>query len=287
MKNLFCLLTAICLASVASALGAEGPAPVEVTKEKKAVAENKAFQVGEKLVYNIYWGLFVVGRASMEVKGIEKIDGHDCYHIVAEARTTGLGRILYTVDSKTESWLDVDELCARKYSEDRTEGKTRHNDEFHYDYGNKKIVVKHRDTGKEESFPLEEPVCDAISLLYAARTLTLNLNESATLTCNDGANNYQVCIKPDEQLQMKAKGVGDAPAVRVEPTPTLKMVAKNGGRMWFWISDDERHLPIIAVSKMKIGSCKLELMEANPPYKKEPLKPGPKTNFGPASQPSP
>ena len=51
--------------------------------------ENFPFHVGERLTYQIFWGPFVAGRASLEVDGIERVDGKDCYHLIAEARTAG------------------------------------------------------------------------------------------------------------------------------------------------------------------------------------------------------
>src|SRR5438093_679048 len=111
MKASTLFITLFALAIASTRINAEENKPAEASK---AVAENKAFCVGEKLIYGIDWGIFTVGRAVMEVKEIEKVDGHDCYHIISEAHTTGLGDILYRVRSTTETWLDVEDLCARK-----------------------------------------------------------------------------------------------------------------------------------------------------------------------------
>src|SRR5258706_38427 len=78
---------------------------------------NVPFHVGERLSYQIFWGPFVAGRATLVVDGIESVDGNDCYHLIAEAHTSGLADFLFHVQSKTESWLDVDELCTRRYRE--------------------------------------------------------------------------------------------------------------------------------------------------------------------------
>src|ERR1043166_3695984 len=88
--------------------------------------EDFPFHVGEKLTYQIFWGPFVAGRAVLSVDGIEQVDGRDCYHLIAQARTTGLADFMFHVDSKTESWLDVAELFTRRYrerSEERRVGK--------------------------------------------------------------------------------------------------------------------------------------------------------------------
>lgn len=243
--------------------------------------ENKAFAVGEKLTYRIEWGFFTVGRATMEVKAIEKVDGHDCYHIIAEAQTTGMGDMLFRVRSKAETWLDVGGLFTRKYIEDRSEGKKKHNEEMTYDYENKLTTVKDRDTGSITTHPLNGPVVDAVGLLFAARARQLDMKNHATFTCNTGDSNYDVFLKAEETKNMKTKPTGDISALRFEPNPTLKIVSKNGGRAWFWISNDDRRLPMIAYSKMKIGTAKLELIEYSTPKEKPAdVLANPKTNFG-------
>jgi hypothetical protein len=243
--------------------------------------DNPAFQVGEKLIYNIEWGFFSVGRATMEVKAIEKVDGRDCYYIVAEARTSGLGDMLFQVRSKVETWLDVEGLFVRKYAEERSEGKKRHNEAIAYDYDNKITTIKNRETGSVTTHPLNGPVVDAVGLLYAARARQIGIETSGTFTCNTGETDYEVFLKADELKEMKTKPTGNVSALRFEPNPTLKIVSKHGGRAWFWISNDERRLPMQACSKMKIGTAKLELVEIeNPKPKSDELLVTPRTNFG-------
>jgi len=38
-------------------------------------AADVPFRVGERLSYQVFWGPFVAGRASLEVEGIEPVDG--------------------------------------------------------------------------------------------------------------------------------------------------------------------------------------------------------------------
>ena len=63
---------------------------------------------------------------------------------------------------------------------------------------------------------------------------------------------------------MWVRPVGDIQALRIEPTPTLNIVSANNGRMWFWISDDARHLPLLVSSELKLGNAKLVLFSITP-----------------------
>lgn len=223
--------------------------------------EQFPFHVGEKLTYQIFWGPFVCGRASLEVAGIETVDGHDCYHLVAKAKTSGLAEWMFPVDNVIESWLDVEGLFTRKYRQTRREGKHTKNEETHYDYQRNQLVIRNLSNGKLKTVPLDGPLQDVISSLYFVRTQHLMLDAEHTFTVNAGDENYKVTVRPDQRKDLRVRPVGEVSALRIEPLPTLKIVAANKGRMWFWVSDDARKLPLIVTSDMKIGSAKLVLFK--------------------------
>jgi hypothetical protein len=222
------------------------------------------FAVGEKLTYQIFWGPFVVGRATLEVAGTEPVDGHDCYHLIAKAKTSGLIDLLFPVNSLAESWLDRDGLFSRKYSEDRTEGAHHRATDTHYDYVNKQAVMTNHINGRVKRMALDQHVEDVVSSVYVVRTRKLMLDSEQTFRINDGSTNYNVTIRPDERKSLWVRPVGDIPALRIEPTPTLNIVSANKGRMWFWISDDPRRLPLLVNTELKFGNAKLVLYSVTP-----------------------
>jgi hypothetical protein len=224
--------------------------------------ENFPFHVGERLTYLVFWGPFIAGRASLEVRGIEPVDGHDCYHLIAHARTSGLAELLFHVDSTTESWLDVNQLFTRRYRENRVEGKKARNNETIYDYDHKQAVSTNLLNGKTSAMPLDQPVQDIVSALYYVRVLQLKPSVENNFLINAGSTNYSVQVRPDLRKILWIRPLGDVAALRIEPKPTLNIVAANKGRMWFWISDDNRKLPLLVSSDMKIGSAKLVLFKA-------------------------
>jgi uncharacterized protein DUF3108 len=217
------------------------------------------FSVGEKLTYQIFWGPFVVGRATLEVAGIDPVDGHDCYHLIAKAKTSGLIEWLFPVDSIAESWLDRTGLFSRHYHEDRTEGKHHRINDTHYDYAAKETVTKNLINGHEHHAPLDQHVLDVVSSLYCVRTEKLMVDAEQSMLINSGNTNYTVTIRPDLRKSMWVRPLGDVQALRIEPTPTLDVVSANNGHMWFWISDDMRRLPLLVNSELKFGTTKLVL----------------------------
>ena len=226
--------------------------------------ETIPFSVGEKLIYQIFWGPFVFGRGTLEVAGIEPMDGHDCYHLVAKAKTSGLAEFQFPVDSTAESWLDCAGLFTREYHEDRTEGKHHKNNDTHFDYAHKETVTISHINGHERRQPLDQHVQDVVSSLYYVRTQKLLLDSEQSFMINAANTNYNVTIRPDLRKSVWVRPLGDIQALRVEPSPTLNIVSANKGRMWFWISDDARHLPLLVSSELKLGNAKLVLFSITP-----------------------
>ena len=224
-------------------------------------SEDFPFRAGEKLLYTIYWGPFVAGHASLEVESIEAVDGHDCYHLLAKARTSGLVDFLFHVDSTTESWFDAKELCTRRYRQNRVEGKHAKHTETRYDYVHGQFTMTNYLDGTTCVLPLDRPLLDIVSAFFYVRTQPLELNKPQTFLVNAGDTNRLVRILPDQRKTIWTSPLGDVPALRVEPEPTITVVAANKGRMWIWISDDPQKLPLVLISKMPIGSARFQLAE--------------------------
>jgi hypothetical protein len=227
------------------------------------------FRVGEKLSYVISWGPLLAGRATMEVVGLEQVDGHDCYRLRATARTVCFADTLFHVNSTTEAWLDAKGFFTRRHKQDRTEGRHVVRDEARYDYDQKLITVTNLVNGRVKSIPLNGPVCDVISAVYHVRAQPLKLNAALNFSVLDGRSNCVVNVAPDQRRTVTVRALGDVEALRLEPKPTLPIVAANNGRLWFWVSDDERRLPLVVVSTMAIGNARLLLEKIEP----APVKP--------------
>ena len=229
--------------------------------------ENFPFHVGEKLTYQIFWGPFVVGRASTEVAGIEPVNGHDCYHLIASGKTTGFADLLFPVDDRSDSWLDVEQLFTRRYRQKRSEGGKHWDDDTIFDYDNKVAITTNLLKSVEKRVPIDGAVQDTVSTVYFVRSRPLKLREEQSMIVNANNQNIKVTVVPDERKSVWIRPLGDVLALRLEPKPTLKLVAANKGRMWIWISDDVRRLPLLTIAETQIGNARIVLHKiesANP-----------------------
>ena len=221
--------------------------------------ENFSFHPGEKLTYRIFWGPFAAGKATLEVKTIEQVDGHDCYRLIANATTTGLIDLLFHVDSTIESWMDTEKLFSRRCRENRVEGDRTYRNEFIYRYNQQQTIVTNLLRHTAVTFPLAEHVQDIVSAVYFIRTQPLQLNKPNEVLVNTGDTNRLVRLLPDQRKTIWTRPLGDNPALRVEPKPTLTVISHNKGRMWVWLSDDTLHIPLLLYAPVRLGTARFVL----------------------------
>ena len=220
---------------------------------------NFPFRVGEKLTYQILWGPFVAGHATLEVTGIDQVDSKDCYHLVGQAHTSGFVDLLFPVKSQVDSWLDTNELFTRRFQQNRLEGKRRTATDSHYDYIANQLITTNLVNGRSKTAVLTNAVQDVLSAFFYVRTKNLQVDIDQGFPINLAGDYHDVKVRPDERKTLYFRPTGEIPALHIEPKPTFGMVAANGGRMWFWVSDDNRKLPLLLVSEIKLGSLKLVL----------------------------
>jgi hypothetical protein len=222
---------------------------------------NFPFRVGEKLTFQINWGPFLAGHATLEVAGLETVDGRDCYRLVAKAQTVGLVDLLFHVDNVMESWIDTNQLHSVRYRQHRVEGKHTKKTDTRYDYANKHFTLTNHLTGASCTLPLDDSLRDIVASLYYVRAQQLQTNQLIHFLVNAGDTNRLVRITPDQRKTIWTNPLGDLPALRVEPNPTLTIVSAHKGRMWVWVSDDTHKIPLVLIAKMTVGSARFQLTD--------------------------
>ena len=73
--------------------------------------------------FQIHWGVITGGYATLSIPSIDLIDGKSAFHILSEARSTGMVDTFYRVRDKNEAWLDTVSPRSLRYSKTILEGK--------------------------------------------------------------------------------------------------------------------------------------------------------------------
>ena len=104
MKNLFILFLSICSLS---SLAFDGVASRQNQQTVFRKIKNESFKAGEKLVYQVHYGVIDAGFATLEVKETDKkINGRKLLHVVGKGKSISAFDLFFKVRDRYESYID-------------------------------------------------------------------------------------------------------------------------------------------------------------------------------------
>ena len=212
------------------------------------------FQIGEKLVYNAKFNIIPSGDASLEVIGVDTINGLGTYHARFKARTNPALDRLYKLRDQVDIWLDKTDLFTHQLKKNIREGS----------YHKKTLTTIHYDASfaiiNSDTVTITGPVRDPYSLIFYLRSIPLKVGELLEFTSfeNKISTPFKLAVTGKETIKTNA---GSFKCIVVKPFSRGKALLKNEGDMQIWFSDDEKRLPIKIQIKLKFGSMNLKLKE--------------------------
>jgi hypothetical protein len=245
---------AFVLAGVALCLAAGGNAENARAVRQDAPPPTPWF-IGERLEYNVKFGWFNVGRAYLQVMGIDTIRGEPSWHVMFVVHGHALG---YTLRDSLQSWFGVRDLASRRFIQDTDEdGRMRYR-RFEI-YPERQQWVRDTLTGETPPDPLDDA-----SFFFYARTVPFVIGQTLTM------DRYFIRDRNPVTLQILQRQTISVPAGRfstmaVRPVfKTRGMFAEGGGAI-IWFSDDEARLPVRIRSSLKVGTLDISLRSYNQP----------------------
>jgi hypothetical protein len=224
-----------------------------------------ALRAGESLTFAIRWGAITGGYSSLSVQGVQTISGRPAYHVVAEARSTGLVDALYRVRDRNESWVGTQPLGTLRYAKNIHEGKYRVEEETvlnqdeHRFHNHSYRIDKNEYEDKEGSIPPN--VLDVLGSLYYVRTLPLAVGQSYTIDVHSGDKVYPLVVNVKKRAKVKVRA-GKFDCFLVEPQlRDPGIFISKGKKLEVWITADARHLPVLMRSEVFIGHVSAELVK--------------------------
>jgi len=219
--------------------------------------QNNAFDVGEELIFDVNYGFVTAGQARMAVPAFSWQRGRKCYHLQFLVRSTSFFDTFYRVRDRYESHLDVEGLFPWRFLQEIREGSYRRDFSARFDHTAQKAYTS------EGVYPLPPYTQDALSAFYYMRTYdysSLRPGQKVTLQnfYKDSTYTLTVVYHRKETVRVKA---GTFRSIVLEPIMEEGGLFKASGRIFLWITDDERKIPIKVDAEIPIGSITSELTE--------------------------
>jgi len=232
-------------------------------QSKAQIRKNNAFNKGEELTYRVYYSSAIIdataGEAKMtvrEVKGNTEPGNNDTvYHTTGTGRSKGLFDLFYKVRDKYESYIDRQSLLPYAFVRNTSEGDYKQSDFVTFDQKD------HIARTSKKKMVIPENTHDLISALYYMRTLNVEDFGPDSLYIIDfylDDSVYHSAIKYLGRDTLKIFH-GRLPCIKIAPMMATGEVFADKYPMYVWVTDDQNHIPVLASSKIIVGSIKIEL----------------------------
>ena len=223
------------------------------------VSSVSAFPLPERLEFEISYSGIPAGRAVQEAT----MQG-DEMHIVSTARSAPWLKLFFPVDDRIESILtEVAQPhfigIPRLYRERIHEGWTRFHKEA--DFDRQRLEVTTRDFLKksETTQKVSPKTYDTLSSFYYFRTISLQVGTSYFIDIFDCKKLWNTEVKVLRREEIETP-LGRFKTVVIKPILKSEGIFARTGDMYIWLTDDERRIPVLMKSKVRIGSITATLV---------------------------
>lgn len=222
------------------------------------------FEVGERLTYDLRWGIFSAGEAVLTVNPMAQVDDEEVYHFTLTVRTSSFIDRFYKVRDQMDAFVRQDMDGSLLYLVKKEAGKHRRDVRVIFDA--EADTALYSNFGKEkEPIRIFPSSFDPLAVIYAFRTMPMVPDSTREIPVADGrrASMGVGYMRERERVRVPA---GNYDTVLVEPD--MQDVGgvferSDDAYLHIWFSDDEHRLPVKVSSKVAVGSFRAELVSVD------------------------
>jgi uncharacterized protein DUF3108 len=236
------------------------PKPLPAPRPRPADADPGLTGAG-KLVYNIEWRLIHAGTAVVDATGPE---GR------VKLESAGLVSALFKVEDLYSVRYD-EPFCATSSVLDAREGRRHRETSITFDRARNQATFIQRDLLNNtilRSSQTDIPNCvhDIVGAMFTLRNAHLEPGQSTELPVSDGRRAAQVKIEAQQREPVQTPA-GSFNTIRYEANLLNGVVYTRKGRVFLWLSDDERKLPVQIRLRMQfpVSTVTLQLQKEERP----------------------
>jgi len=229
-----------------------------------------SFQDGERLTFDIRYGIIGAGQATLHVEEIEYRNSITAYRITSNARTNRFFDRIFKVRDEIESILDKELMVSRQFTKKLQEARYRqYRIHYYYPEQNFSIYMRYdfsKNRFNEERMDIPENTQDILSAFYSVRMQQFAPGDTIVINVTADGRNYPAEIKVHRTETIRTI-FGDKECLVIEPILEGDAIFKQTGEILIWLINDEHKIPVRLESKVIFGSFTATLSDAeNVPY---------------------
>lgn len=232
------------------------------------------WEQGEQLTYKISWGFVSAGSANMDVRPVD--DNH--FEFQSVARNNGAFNSIYPVADTVFTYAQRYGLLPDVFRKTLNEGSFYNNSTIRFDRENGKAVLADTVFKDRDRKRIKSRTDTAVSIkgwehcivtaFYLVRGMDFSKSDKHTyFAAVSGKKRYVLHVILHGKETIKTD-LGTFRCIKVEPVLGGDGIFKTTGKLFIWISDDYRRLPVMVKTEITIGSVVAELSG----FHQEPLK---------------
>jgi len=212
------------------------------------------------MTFQVRWAFIPAGEAVIELLREETMNGVRSLHFVYTARTTEFIDLFYKVRDRIESYTDSEMTHSILYKK-RHQGRSKKDVVVNFDW--ERGLVQYSNFGEKiDPVPIMPGAFDPLSVFYAYRLHDLNKIKEIETPVTDGKK----CIIGRARVIKREKinvASGSYDTYLVEPD--LEHIGgvfkkSKNAKLQIWVTADDRRIPVMIKSKVKVGSFVAELI---------------------------
>lgn len=223
------------------------------------------FHVGEKLTYQIYWGVIPVGEAQVWNEWVN-IEGKDMLSIKIRAESNRVLDQLYPVDYFMETVIEPETFLPVTFFWKATEGRRKRHEitTFDHEKGEAHRIDFHRD--REQIIEIDPDTRDLLAFMYYIRTMKFEENQKYEKRVLADRKLYDLIINTRDRERIRLPGLNQRIyGIKCEPEAAFEGLFVRTGRLFVWVSDDERRVGLKVVARVPVANVHMLLKKVEGP----------------------
>jgi hypothetical protein len=216
--------------------------------------------VGERLEYGVYWGVVRGGSVTISCTQTNA-DGRDLVAIHVRAKSNWLTSRFHPVDDDVVCLLDPETRLPVRVEKRTDEDGYLCDDTLTFDRESNQASWVSRSAGITTNYPVGPDTLDAVSFLFALRSVPFEGEEERDFAIAVDGQVHQVGVKLGESCKEKLPGVGRVKATCFKATPRTEGLFVRKIPEEIWVSDEKPRIALRVYGRIPAGRFCMVLKE--------------------------
>jgi hypothetical protein len=227
-------------------------------KQKQLVNKNSSTYDGEVITYEINYNIgginFQVGEVTF-TNTVETYKSKKIFHVKGDGFSYAKYNWLYKVKDLYESYIDTSTMLPIYFQRNVSEAGKNYIDKVDFNF-KEKVAISN---GKK--IAITDVTQDVLSSIYFARNinykeLDFNTKIPLDLLLDNELHHLYIKYVGKEIVSFKNKKYT---CIKIKPLLVNGSIFKGGEAMTVWVTDDNRHIPVLIEAEILVGKIKVFL----------------------------